>query len=452
MIKNKDAQTIFDKIVKELKSKNIDMKKIRFVGFDGAAVFSGRINGVAAKFRQLYSDSILFIHCRAHLLQLCLLSACEEIPDVQSSLSILKSLFNFINRSSIRLARFNDIQTLLNHPQLKLINPIDTRWLSYFRCVFAVIRCYEPLLVTLEHIVNERGEESPDALGLLSVLQDQSTIFILHSLEPILEVLSILSKSIQTKNADFHQLEKSLQAALLRLEELKNINLEEYKNIFEIVDKIDIYSSSNSHQNHTTRSKLKKNEVNLEDLFNNKVVKFIDNIISNISARFESNVLQFLNCFHIFDVSEVTDEENYGVQEIKLIQQQYPIDFDNTLLNEWKVFRKYLFTQKKQGTSNNLTQRQQCINLVKKGMIKEMYPQLSLAAEIFLCAPISTATVERDFSTMNRILTDLRNRLTTEHLESLMRISIEGSTSLNYDLKSLIIDRWKSKKLRKIAI
>jgi hypothetical protein len=50
-------------------------------------------------------------------------------------------------------------------------------------------------------------------------------------------------------------------------------------------------------------------------------------------------------------------------------------------------------------------------------MTRDMYPQLSLAAEIFLYAPISTATVERDFSTMNRILTDLRNRLTTEPLE-----------------------------------
>jgi len=68
-----------------------------------------------------------------------------------------------------------------------------------------------------------------------------------------------------------------------------------------------------------------------------------------------------------------------------------------------------------------------------------MYPQLSLAAEIFLCAPISTATVERDFSTMNRVLTDLWNRL-TEHLEQLMKISIEGPTDLDDDLKNLIID------------
>ncbi|CAF4688095.1 unnamed protein product [Rotaria sp. Silwood1] len=74
------------------------------------------------------------------------------------------------------------------------------------------------------------------------------------------------------------------------------------------------------------------------------------------------------------------------------------------------------------------------------------------AAEIFSCAPISTATVERDFSTMNRILTGLRNRLTTEHLRKLMRISREGPADLDDDIKNIIIDCWKSKKLRKISV
>jgi hypothetical protein len=450
-VKDKDAQTIFDTIVEELKAKNIDMTKIRFTGFDGASVFSGEFNGVSAKFRQIYSDSILFIHCRGHILQLCLLAACEDIPEVQESLSTLKSLVNFINRSSIRLARFNDIQTLLQYPQLKLIRPGDTRWLSYFRSISVVLRCYEPLMITLEHIANERDEESPTASGLLSILENQLTIFIFHSLEPILEALSILSKSIQTKNADFSQLEQSMLGTLLRLEELKDINVTEYKQIFDIVDKIKT-SCNNHNRNRVTRTATRINEISLEQQFNDKIVKFIDKIISNITARFESNVLKFLNCFRIFDVAEVTNEQEYGVQEINMIRQQYPDDFNDDLLSEWKVFRKYLFIQKQQQTSTILSQRQQCINLVKNGMVRDMYPQLSLAAEIFLCAPISTATVERDFSTMNRILTDLRNRLTTEHLEQLMKISIEGPSNLDNDLKDLIIDCWKSKKIRRISV
>jgi hypothetical protein len=44
---------------------------------------------------------------------------------------------------------------------------------------------------------------------------------------------------------------------------------------------------------------------------------------------------------------------------------------------------------------------------------------------------------------MNRILTDLQNRLTTEHFEKLMRISIEGPPDLVNDLKDLITDCWK---------
>ncbi len=53
---------------------------------------------------------------------------------------------------------------------------------------------------------------------------------------------------------------------------------------------------------------------------------------------------------------------------------------------------------------------------------------------------------------MNRILTDLRNRLTTEHMEQLMKISIEGPCDLDNDIKDLIINFWKSKKLRRISV
>ncbi len=52
----------------------------------------------------------------------------------------------------------------------------------------------------------------------------------------------------------------------------------------------------------------------------------------------------------------------------------------------------------------------------------------------------------------NRILTDLPNCLTKEYLEQLMRISIEGPADLDNNLKDLIIDCWKSKKLRKIPV
>ena len=56
-----------------------------------------------------------------------------------------------------------------------------------------------------------------------------------------------------------------------------------------------------------------------------------------------------------------------------------------------------------------------------------MKPSL-LIAEIFLCAPFSKATLERLFSQMNIIKTTVRNRLSNDSLNSLLRIPISGIT------------------------
>ncbi|CAF1174633.1 unnamed protein product [Rotaria sordida] len=50
-------------------------------------------------------------------------------------------------RSVAQLANCNDIQTLLKHLQLTLIQPSDTRWLSYSHSINAVIHCYERLSI-----------------------------------------------------------------------------------------------------------------------------------------------------------------------------------------------------------------------------------------------------------------------------------------------------------------
>ncbi|CAF1572717.1 unnamed protein product, partial [Rotaria sordida] len=122
----KDVQTTCDTIIKELKSKNIDTTRIYFTGFDGASVFSGQFNGVSAKF------------------------PCEDVPEVQEILLILTSLFNFINQSSIRLARFNDIQTLLKYPQLKLIQSDVKRLRRSVNILFIVLKSRSTIAVLID--------------------------------------------------------------------------------------------------------------------------------------------------------------------------------------------------------------------------------------------------------------------------------------------------------------
>ncbi|CAF1540891.1 unnamed protein product [Rotaria sordida] len=278
------------------------------------------------------------------------------------------------------------------------------------------------------------------------MLSNEETAFILHALRPILDTLATLSKSIQIKAADFKQLQDFLTSTLLRLEQLKDYSSNDYVAIIETIQKLSLTSTTTR----ISRSSISNLELNVSEVFSTKVLPFIENVINNIQARFEHGTLNLLNCFMIFDMENLNDNKDYGDEEIRTIQHHYASDIDESIMYEWKTFRTYLLAKKNSGKLT--THREICMKLVQDGMLKEIYPQLSLAAEIFLVVPISTATVERNFSTMNRILTKLRNQLTTQYVDQLMRISIEGPDTLNEEIKEEIINYWKKLKPRRLAV
>ena len=77
------------------------------------------------------------------------------------------------------------------------------------------------------------------------------------------------------------------------------------------------------------------------------------------------------------------------------------------------------------------------------------FPLLADIACRIICAPLGTATVERSFSTMNRIATRLRQRLLPEHLRDAMLVSSEGSSFNDF---ATIVYLWHSKKPRRLPI
>ena len=132
------------------------MSKTRFVGFDGAAVVSGIHTGVAVRTRRTFSRTIMFTHCRAHAPQLAVISASHSFPDIARCLSSLKSLVNFIDRSSSRLSAFEGMQEVLGNQRIKLSLPGDTRWLSNAIAVRALLRSYRSALSTFETYLQRR--------------------------------------------------------------------------------------------------------------------------------------------------------------------------------------------------------------------------------------------------------------------------------------------------------
>ena len=66
-----------------------------------------------------------------------------------------------------------EIQKLLDLPELKIVKPSDTRWLTHEHCVKAVKANYSSIVLALKNIYETSHE--PEALGLSKALSNYST-------------------------------------------------------------------------------------------------------------------------------------------------------------------------------------------------------------------------------------------------------------------------------------
>ena len=75
-----------------------------------------------------------------------------------------------------------DVQNILNLPELKVVKPSDTRWLSHERCVRAILKELSSLIITLDNLYEYTGDAEAYGLSLvLSSFTGIATIFLLGS-------------------------------------------------------------------------------------------------------------------------------------------------------------------------------------------------------------------------------------------------------------------------------
>ena len=143
------------------------ISKLCAFGSDGAAVMTGRRNGVSVRLKS-HSPRMIAVHCINHCLTLVAANASDSIPYLKQFKSILQSLFYYQN-SAVRTASLQTIQEVLNNPVIKCKQAKDVRWLSHENAIKAVVRTLPSLLVSLDREASESGE--PTALGLYKFMK-----------------------------------------------------------------------------------------------------------------------------------------------------------------------------------------------------------------------------------------------------------------------------------------
>jgi len=100
-----DGLALTNLIKNVLNSYRIDLNNIRGQCYDGAASMRGSYSGVQSRIKD-ENPLALYVHCYAHILNLCLVDLAKSVSMVRNTFGTLSTLHNFIKASSKRYAIF----------------------------------------------------------------------------------------------------------------------------------------------------------------------------------------------------------------------------------------------------------------------------------------------------------------------------------------------------------
>lgn len=99
---------------------------------------SGKQNGVKSIFQQ-HVPQALYTHCFIHRLNLVIVDACENIPEIETFIALLQQLYNFVSRSTVH-TKFIQLQNkyLPKKENMELKRLCETRWICQISACIAV--------------------------------------------------------------------------------------------------------------------------------------------------------------------------------------------------------------------------------------------------------------------------------------------------------------------------
>ena len=157
--------------------------------------------------------------------------------------------------------------------------------------------------------------------------------------------------------------------------------------------------------------------------------KYLETPSQHITNRFPD--MSLLEGFSIFDASNIpldlSLQPNHGSEHLATLLDHYGthgVDSQATKL-EFRTFNSVIASNP---GLKQLTMRQLMSHVIKTPEFNVMFPNLMKLATIGLLLPMSTVDCERGFSTLSRVKTKLRNRLSNRILK-LPTYHFHGGTS-----------------------
>ena len=416
-LKQCDTTAISKEIIDYFHQHRIPFEKLILFTSDSASVMLGANYGVHVKLKEL-CPHLNEYHCVAHHEALAVGQAYQSISYYVRVESILKTIYSHYSHSSNRVQHLKEIFELVEKNFVRLSRIHDIRWLSRYEAVYAIVKAYHPLLLYFENL----SHTDITAEGLAKQMRSGRFYITIHFLLDVLSIMSQLNKTFQIQGyhtysalKKVYETSKALSSGYL----VSNTSADPIrwgpfasKSIKEVED--GTFAVDNS------RGRMACDDVKKQT--GKDAVAFVKCIVENLQSCFPN--VELYKAAKIFDPSNMPSSDHdfhaYGDSELDLLCTTYSdlVDYSKCVL-KWDTLKESIKSSYQACKLYDFI-----LKLATDESLRIQYPALSMLSEIVSVFPASTAKVKRGFSHQNIIKYESRNRLSSIHLDQLLRLRL----------------------------
>ncbi|XP_039120125.1 zinc finger MYM-type protein 1-like [Dioscorea cayenensis subsp. rotundata] len=410
----------------------LSLSRLRGQGYDGASNMRGEFNGLKSL---ILKDNpyARYVHCFAHQLQLVVVGLAKKMPIINDFFSYVIKIVNLVGASckrkdALRQSQHESIVTRIEkgvistsrgcNQETSLARPGDTRWGSHYYTILRLQMMW-PAVMDVVGNVHDDGtnhEQQGVALGLIDRMERFEFVFILFLIKKVLGITNGLSQALQEKNQNIVNALDMVEGVKFKLQSLRDDGRDELlANVSKFCVENDIEMPNNMEERLLVRGRPRREKQTTTYLHYYRVEVFysvLDMIMQDMNTHFSESTIELLSYISCLDPKQ--SFSRFDAVILVRIAELYPEDFS-------ELDRMALVDQ------------------------LEIYPLVYRLIELALVLPISTTSVERVFSAMNIIKTDLRNKMEDDFLtDSLPGLDqISGSATVVGNIAECISRQFK---------
>lgn len=409
---------IAEKIIENLKESDLDPNNMVGQGYDGAAAMSGHLSGVQKLIQDKFPCASYF-HCANHCLNLVISQSCN-IPVICDAHTAIKSICNFVNRSTKRKSLMKQCIEIIDEETLKqtLIKLCETRWVERHDAVQRFIELFEAVLLFFEKCESEDNITAGEGRKEFQNLKRPGVLVGIAILHAILSLTINLSRNLQEVNLDLVGATENIDAVIEVLQEKRENSKKYFKSIWREAIGLAKKANIKLRKPRTCRKQLHRGNIEASSAKEyyrlNVFIPFLDFMLSQLNDRFSSHNLA------IFKLSGIIPSrcETFDFSNLK-----EAIDMYSKFLPGSKLEIEGEFQIWKKKWSKSTTVPANAIDTFKL-CSKVAFPNLYILLHILCTLPVTTATAERSFSGLKRMKTDLRSNMKQSRLAGLAHMHL----------------------------